>query len=197
MATAAKALYQAEFHNPFDPLISTDAILMRTTRLTDTSLIVHWLSETDGLIKTVAKGSLRPKSPFAGKLDLFFSGEILVSRSKRSELHSLREVSISKWREGLRRSYPVTRLAGYFCQLVELGLEPSHPEVAIYELLDRALDYLNSTEPDLRAMKHFEKRFAENLGILQDGADAEKALREHLGGLPTIRKAIVERFEAD
>ena len=37
------------------------AILTRLTRLTDTSLIVHWFTADHGLIKTAAKGALRPK----------------------------------------------------------------------------------------------------------------------------------------
>lgn len=170
---------------------------MRTTRLTDTSLIVHWFSESDGLIKTVAKGALRPKSPFAGKLDLFFSGEILAARSVKSELHALREVSISNWRQGLRRSYPVTQMAGYFCQLVELGMEPAHPDEPVYDLLYRALNYLDTGEANLRAMMHFERQFAEILGVLKDGANAGKALRAHFGGLPPERKIILERFEGE
>ena len=36
--------------------------IIRLTKLTDTSLIVHWMSEEAGLIKTVAKGARRAKS---------------------------------------------------------------------------------------------------------------------------------------
>ena len=170
---------------------------MRTTRLTDTSLIVHWFSENEGLIKTVVKGALRPKSPFAGKLDLFFSGEILVVGSLKSELHTLREVSISNWRQGLRRSYPITMMAGYFCQLVESGVEPSHRDEPIFDLLRRGLDYLDTNIASLRVLKHFEKQFAEILGVLRGGGDAEKALLEHLGALPASRKAILELLTGD
>jgi hypothetical protein len=46
----------------------TRAIAIRLTRLTETSLIVHWFTEGHGLIKTVAKGARSPKSAFAGKL---------------------------------------------------------------------------------------------------------------------------------
>ncbi|MFK7851250.1 MAG: DNA repair protein RecO [Akkermansiaceae bacterium] len=175
-------------------MISTEAILMRTIRLTDTSLIVHWLSESDGLIKTVAKGALRPRSPFSGKLDLFFSGEIVFSRSSKSDLHSLREVSITNWREGLRRSYPVTQMAGYFCQLVDLGVEPSHGDPLVYDLLLRALDYLDTGEANLRALEHFEKQFAEILGVLRLDGGANRSLFEHFGSLPSTRKAIVEQL---
>ena len=41
----------------------SEAILTRLTKLTDTSLIVHWFTAEAGLIKTVAKGARRPKSP--------------------------------------------------------------------------------------------------------------------------------------
>jgi DNA repair protein RecO (recombination protein O) len=173
-------------------VFSTEAILMRTTRLTETSLIVHWMSEQEGLIKTVAKGALRPKSVFAGKLDLFFSGEILFAKSQKSELHALREVSISDWRQGLRRSYVTTLMAGYFCQLVEAGVEMNHPDAAVYDLLRRALDHLDQEAASLRAMRHFEKQFATILGISRENASGEQSLSEHLGGLPASRKRLVE-----
>jgi len=170
---------------------------MRTTRLTDTSLIVHWFSETEGLVKTVAKGALRPKSVFSGKLDLFFSGEILFSKSRRSELHALREVSISNWRQGLRRSYITTLMAGYFCQLVELGVESDHPDPSIFDLLKRGLDYLDCTEANLLALKHFEKQFAEILGVAGGALVASDALCEHLGILPGSRKDLLQRLGQD
>ena len=68
----------------------TQAILIRLTRLTDTSLIVHWFTSEHGLLKTVAKGARRPKSPFAGHLDLFLGGEIVFQHARRGELHALR-----------------------------------------------------------------------------------------------------------
>lgn len=169
---------------------------MRTTRLTETSLIVHWLSEDEGLIKTVAKGALRPKSVFAGKLDLFFSGEILFAKARQGELHALREVSISNWRQGLRRSYATTLMAGYFCQLVEMALEPGHPEPEIFDLLRRGLDHLDVEAASLRALRHFERQFAVMLGVFRENRAAELALGNHLGGLPASRKKLMEDLAA-
>jgi DNA repair protein RecO (recombination protein O) len=174
-------------------VIATEAILIRTTRLTDTSLIVHWFTEGEGLLKTVAKGALRPKSAFAGKLDLFFSGEIGVSRARKGELHILREVAISNWRQGLRRQYAVTLMAGYFCQLVEAAVEPGHADAPLHDLLRRALDHLDAEEPSLRALRHFEKQLAEILGVSGTGS-GEDALLGHIGKLPGARREIVERL---
>jgi DNA repair protein RecO (recombination protein O) len=178
---------------PKTPVIATEAILIRTTRLTDTSLIVHWFTETDGLLKTVAKGALRPKSAFAGKLDLFFSGEIGVAPARKGDLHILREVAISNWRQGLRRQYATTLMAGYFCQLVEGAVEPGHADAPLHDLLRRGLDHLNMEEPSLKALRHFERQLAEILGV-SGGGSGEDALRAHIGTLPGNRKEIIERL---
>lgn len=178
--------------NPHLPVFVTEAILIRTTRLTDTSLIVHWLTKDEGLVKTVAKGALRPRSIFAGKLDLFFSGEISVVRTRKGELHALREVAISEWRQGLRRQYVTTLMAGYFCQLIEGGVEPGYADEMLYDLLRRALDHLDTDEPSMRALLYFEKQLALNLGISGGKTTAADALREHLGSLPSSRKQLVE-----
>ena len=75
------------------------------------------------MIKTVAKGARRPKSSFAGRLDLFIEADLQWSRNSKSELHALREVSVSGYREGIRKSYRDALLAGYFGQLLEMVLE--------------------------------------------------------------------------
>ena len=175
-------------------MYSTDAILIRTTRLTETSLIVHWFTEDEGLVKTVAKGALRPKSQFAGKLDLFFSGEISVVVAKSGDLHILKEVSISNWRQGLRRNYWAALMGGYFCQLVERSFEPGISDVAIHDLLRRGLDHLEKDEPSMRALEHFEKSLAMMLGVLGGATSGEMALRAHLDILPASRRELSGRL---
>ncbi len=166
------------------------------TRLTETSLIVHWMTEDHGLIKSVAKGARRPKSPFAGKLDLFFGGEIAVARARRGELHALREVMIGQWREGLRRDYTTTLLAAYCCQLLESAVEPEHPDPGLHDLLKRALDHIDSRGASLRAFHHFEKELATLLGVASRQSQAGAALRDALGTLPASRTELIERLSA-
>ncbi len=173
---------------------STRATIIRLTRLTDTSLIVHWFSETLGLIKTVAKGARRPQSPFAGQLDLFFAGEITLQRVRLGELHGLREVSIDSWREGLRRNYTSTLFAGYCCQLLECAVEPEHPDPELHGLLGRALDHADTAEPCLRALWHYERELARLLGISQDQRLAHLSLHDALGRLPPFRGQLLERL---
>lgn len=178
-------------------MLSTDAILIRLTALTDTSWIVHWFSAEQGLFKTVAKGARRPNSSFAGKLDLFFSAEIVWTPATRGDLHHLREVAVRHWREGLRRSYTATLLAGYFCRLLELAVEPGHPDPMLHDLLQRALDHVVTQEPGMRALSHFESELARHLGISNEPHQAEYALREQLGALPGMRRDLCERLSSN
>jgi len=169
-------------------------ILIRLTKLTDTSFIVHWFTEHAGLIKTVANGARRPGSPFAGKLDLFFGAEIVWSPAKRGELHPLKEVAVDAWRTGLRKSYLTTLLAGYCCRLLEQSVEPGHPEPTLFDLLKRALDHIDSAGASQRALDHYERELARLLGVANEYRTSEAALQEALGDLPAIRRDLIERL---
>ncbi len=146
---------------------TTRAILLRKTRLSDTSLIVTWFTLEHGKIKTVAKGALRPKSAFAGVLDLFFDCEISFARSAKSELHTLREARLCQTRDGLRRDYPRLALASYFIELLELATEHDHPAPELHDLLSRALAHLDEKPATQRALLHFEREITRHLGIAQ------------------------------
>src|SRR6187455_2538036 len=105
---------------------TTPAILLRKTKLTETSLIVTWLTEHHGKLKTVAKGARQVKSRFSGRLDLFFECEIQYARTLKGELHSLRDIELREPYDGLRRDYLRVTLAAYFVELLELVTEPEY-----------------------------------------------------------------------
>lgn len=162
-------------------------IVIRLTKLSDTSLIVHWCTEEAGLIKTVAKGARRPKSAFAGQLDLFVEAELVWVPSRRSELHILKEVEVVDFRTHLRRSYADTVLAAYFGQLLEQVVEREHPVPELFDLLQRGLDYLAKEHANRKALLHYERQLAELLGVGHEGLNAGAALERAFGGLPKGR----------
>src|SRR5580700_11628958 len=102
-------------------------LILRTRPLTDTSLIIHWLTPDFGRMATVAKGARRPKSPFAGKLDLFYLAEFSFQRSRRSELHQLREVSLKETHAAIREELEYLQQASYCTALVEPTTEMETP----------------------------------------------------------------------
>lgn len=179
---------------------STEAILLRKRKFSDTSLIVSWCTESFGCIQTVAKGARRPKTPFAGKLDLFFETEISVVRSRRSNLHTLTEVVLKNPFAGIRSTYLRTQTAAYFVELIEICTERDHREPELFGLLRRAFSYLNENDPTPRAIAHFETELARIAGVhdvTKLKADPAFALGNLFGRLPLSRKPLLKTVAAE
>jgi DNA repair protein RecO (recombination protein O) len=173
-------------------LDSTAAILLRKTRYSDTSLIVSWFTAGHGKIKTIAKGALRPKSRFAGTLDLFYECEIAISRSPRSDLHTLREAVLSDSRENLRRDYPRVALAAYFVELLDLATEPDHSAPELFDLLSRALRHLDQKPPTRRALEHYENELTRLLGIQHPDVSPIVAIGRAYHRVPSSRPDLLK-----
>lgn len=174
---------------------STPAILLRRTRLSDTSWIVTWLTQANGRLKTVAKGARRPRSPFAGKLDLFFLEEISYTPSRKSDLHTLREVVLVQPFDGLRADFLRTQLVAYFVELIELVTEVEHPVPELFDLLLRALRYLDQGAPALRPLLHFEAELVRLLGIHgEPGVTAAQAIARTYHAIPSARAGLLQRL---
>lgn len=176
---------------------TTAAILLRKTRFSDTSLIVTWFTKEFGKMKTVAKGALRPKSRFAGTLDLFFDCEIGFARSAKSELHTLREAVLHDPREGLRREYRNVALASYFVELIELATEPEHPAPELHDLLRRAFAHLDTKAATQRALFHFETELARMLGIQHPELTPIVALGRAHHRIPPARPGLLRLLPAE
>ena len=163
--------------------------------LTETSLIVKWCTTDRGIIKTVAKGARRPKSTFAGKLDLFYLSEIEVHPARSGDLHILKDLASINTRFGLRRNYLQTVAASYFVKMIDRVAEPETPIPELDDLLNRGLDYLDKTDFNLRALLHFEKQLASFLGIEDGQHDPEYLLQDHFGEFPKQRGELITRLE--
>ena len=177
---------------------STAAILLRKRKLSDTSLIVSWCTESLGCIQTVAKGARRAKSPFAGKLDLFFEAEISILPSRKSNLHTLSEVALKNPFGGIRQNYLRTQTGSYFVELVELCTEAEHHEPELFALLRRAFAYIDKNDPELRAVLHFESELARITGVHnKKNVDSAFALGNLFGRLPLSRAELLKTVAAN
>lgn len=158
----------------------SSGIILRTRPLTETSLIVHWLTRDLGRIYTVARGARRPKSTFVGKLDLFYEGEFSFVRSRRSELHNLREVSVQNSHRHLREEIGWLQQASYFAVLLEKSTETESPIPELHDLLQSALAALPKTRPTGVTVLVFELKLLCLLGY-SPGFDALSAAARHGG----------------
>lgn len=143
-------------------------VILRTRLFTETSLIVNWLTPDLGRISTVAKGARRAKSSFRGKLDLFYEGDFSFQRSRRSELHTLREVVLRETNAILRQEMGYLQQASYCATLIEQTTETQTPLPEIYELFRGFVRALPAQPPKPRMVFAFELKLLEALGLAPD-----------------------------
>lgn len=174
----------------------TDAILIDRKAYRETSLIVQWCAPAVGVFKTIAKGALRPKSPLAGRLDLFVAAEVRFVRSRSSDLHILAEAQWTDPRLGLRQSYGRVLAATCLVKLVTLAVERETAIPGIYDLLQKALDYLTQHEPSPALLARFERRLAEELGVAGLG-DAGAAIEHAFHRKLPAQRAQLLKWMAD
>ena len=157
---------------------SATGLILRTRPLTETSIIVHWLTPNFGRIATVAKGARRPKSPFLGQLDLFYVADLAFSRSQRSDLHVLREIGLRELHVPLRQNLPCLRQATYAAAFIEQATETETPLPVVYDLMLGLLKHLCQQSAKPQTIFAVELKLLHELGLepnwaktgLSDGA---------------------------
>jgi DNA repair protein RecO (recombination protein O) len=154
---------------------SANGLILRVRPLTETSMIVHWLTPELGRMATVAKGARRAKSPFAGKLDLFYRADFSFKRSRRSDLHTLREVSLRETHGAIRQDIFKLRHAAYATAFIEQATETETPLPAVFELLREFLNCLCIEKIAPQIVFAFELKLLRELGLEPNLAEANLA----------------------
>lgn len=170
----------------------TRGLILRVLPLTESSLIVDWLTADFGRISTAAKGARGAKSPFRGKLDLFYLADLSYARSARSELHTLREVQLREMHSALRTNLHALQQAAYCARLLVQATEKDTPLPALFELLLATIQQIASEPPKAETVLAFEVKLLTELGLAPDQAAPtarflEKFIAYHLGRVPSGR----------
>ena len=147
---------------------SASGLILRVRPLTETSLIIHWLTPEWGRIATVAKGARRPKSPFAGRLDLFYVADFSFSRSRRSSLHNLREVKLRETHGAIRADMTKLQQAGYAAAFIEQTTETDTPLPEVFRLTSNFLKLLCEQKTSSKNIFALELKLLRELGLMPD-----------------------------
>ena len=166
----------------------TTGIVLRTRPLTETSLIVQWLTPDLGRLATVAKGARRPKSPFRGQIDLFHLAELSFSRSRRSDLHTLREVRLLESHASLRPELAYLQQASYCAALIEQTTETETPLPALFAQFTGLLRELPHHPARPATLFAFEMKLLDDLGMKPDLAKTP---------LSASSRQLVEKFTGE
>lgn len=161
-------------------IIKTTGIVLAIRPWSRTSHVVTWLTLDHGVVPTLVKGAVRPKSAFLGQYDLFYACDLLYYARASGDLHPLREVTPRNLRDALRGSWRETTLAGYAADLVRDLAPPDSESAAWYSFLDTFLDSLSpsptpntqhpspSTQSLLRQLVDLEMHVLDLAGLAPD-----------------------------
>jgi DNA repair protein RecO (recombination protein O) len=128
-------------------LFETEGIILKTYGLSEADKIVLFLTETQGLVRGVAKGAKRLKSRFGGSLEPFTIVQISYFQKEDRELVSISQIEL------VRSYFEIIcepHILGKFSYLVELIIEfapPHDPNEKLYRMVKVCLENaVNSPE---------------------------------------------------
>ncbi|MEM1058343.1 MAG: DNA repair protein RecO [Verrucomicrobiota bacterium] len=162
--------------------VQTEGIVVERRPYGDTSLIVRWLTPELGRISTIAKGARKPKSVWAGQIDLFYHCQLLAAPPRSGDLYQLREAQLQHVYRNLSRDWILPVALQYFGDLIAAVTEEGTALPEEFALYQRALAYLDENPVNLRVVRKFEFVLLEHCGYAPGPADkVERVLdRAHL-----------------
>lgn len=146
-------------------IVKTSAIVLRRHPYTETSQVVTWLTSDAGRINTLIKGAFRPKSPFGGEVDLFYTCELLYYGRHLDGLPVTREVTALNPRARLRSDWRACAVASYLCSLITRATPPQATRAAAFNWLENALDTVAREGASAPALFRHELRLLHLLGL--------------------------------
>ena len=151
-------------------ITQTEAIALQIRPWSKTSHIVTWLTPDHGRVVTSVKGASRPKSPFLGQYDLFYTCDLLFYTREHGGVHIAKECAPLIRRDPLRDQWRAVAAAAYLVDLTARALPLGQPHQDVYALLTQTLDALaaHPTAPFTDAIIRYELHLLHFLGLLPD-----------------------------
>lgn len=118
-----------------------DAIVLKKTKLSETDLIITFLSKDGCQIRAVAKGARKPSSTFASRLELFSNVAILLAKGKNLDI--VREAKILKSYSSIRKDIEKTICSSCAVELIEKVTQQNLVNENLYQL---TINFLNVVE---------------------------------------------------
>lgn len=159
------------------PAEHDDALVLRLWDWSETSQNAAVFTRTHGVIRGLAKGSKRPKSPYSGGLELLTVGEVGFIHRPNSDLSLITEWDLRESFPPLHASLPCHFAGMYIADLLYHLLQPRDPHPTLFDESLRALRGLISPDAVHPVLARFqwallsESGYRPNLGAPAGHAD--------------------------
>ncbi len=153
------------------PAEKTDAVILRVVEFSESSCVVTLYTEGFGKISALAKGARRPRNPFDGAIDLLSICRIVFLRKNVDVLDLLTEAKLVRRFRSAATDLHRLYAAMHVIQLVSSLTDHAEPHPALYRILVRTIETLDSGGPVAETLLQFELNLLAELGHMPALAD--------------------------
>jgi len=196
----------------------TEAIVLRLTPFSETSLILTLYTRDLGRISAIAKGARRPKSAFEGALDLLSVCRVVVICKSSDSLDLLTEAKLQRRFRAAQKSLVRLYCGYYVAEMLRLWTDDGAAHADLYDLTLQTLEAIDGEGDALMAVIRFELHAMRILGNIpatqacvccgkEMNLDAARVpfaydlggvvcrdCRPRQRGLVSIRRAVIDRI---
>jgi DNA repair protein RecO (recombination protein O) len=126
-------------------IIVTNAFLLRAVTYRESDVVATWLSESRGLVSSLARGARRSRKRMGGALEPMHTAQLELEEppARGGELMTLKAATVVRVRTGLVSSLEAMEGAGQALRWVRKVCAPKTPEPRVYQSLEALLDTLD------------------------------------------------------
>ena len=165
-------------------IIKTKALVVRATRWQESSKIVTFFTETEGLVKLIVRGALRNKSPLAGKLETLSEVCVVFYRKDTRSLQLLKELDMTEPHHKLRTDYGRYPFALAILELISAVLEDGHKDAVFFNFVMEMISAVEKSARPAGVLIFFMLKLTSYLGFKAEftqchGGKHPACLKEH------------------
>jgi DNA repair protein RecO (recombination protein O) len=129
------------------PVYKVEAIVLRRANLGEADRVVTLFTREHGRLSAAAKGARKPKSRFAGRLELFTHLRALLARGKTLDVVS--QVEVIDPFPAVRGDLTRMSVASFVAEVTDRGTAEREPQPSIFDALRQALRLIASGDAEL------------------------------------------------
>ncbi len=164
----------------------SEGIVLRKFDYSNTSIILHLLTEKNGIIHLIARGAKGAKSQYKGKLDLFNQIRCHYIANNKTDLFILKECSIIDPNKSIKQNINLFFVCSLMFEIITSFPWDNNDLSTIYNLVTQIFCQLHKTNP-IQTLIFFEIKILTILGYSPNAKNCSVCGKEITdAGLPTI-----------
>jgi len=149
------------------PIQKSEAVVIRSQDLRETSLILTFYTKDFGKIKGIVRGVRGPHAQYGGgSLEIFAHDEIVFYERKKSDIFTISQCDLVDFFNPIRESLERLAYANYIIELLDSVTSLGDKNNEVFELLINSIRLLSGDASAKRVARIFEIKLLALLGLM-------------------------------